>query len=129
MHITLQQWLDELEQERVEALENGQTQDQVFFSFDHETLADWGAESLSAFLLACASLYGRLPVGVDRWFYAWLDEMAGQFRICATDQLDQPLPFGCRVNAVSLETLVAGIFAVDSGLYSREALDVWQVRI
>ncbi|AJQ93194.1 hypothetical Protein YC6258_01146 [Gynuella sunshinyii YC6258] len=129
MHPTLQQWLDELEQERTEELKLGHVQDLVLFSFTPNNLSDWGMESLSAFLQACAALYGRLPSGVDRWFYAWLDEMAGQFRICATDRLDQPLPFGCQVNPVSLETLIQGIFAVDSGLYSRQALDVWQVRI
>lgn len=129
MHATLNNWLEELEEEieivspediNVEARSN-----RVSFDFDEGLLTEWGRESVQEFLNSCANLYQRKSRGMKLIFYSWFDEQAGQIRISAVSQAYNKLPFACGLNSTDLSQVVNGIYSGDSGLYSKGVLDVW----
>jgi hypothetical protein len=133
MHSTLNKWLEELEEETIVLTSNDinieATGNMVMFNFDCDLLKVWGKGSVAEFICACADLYSRKTNGYSMFFYSWFDEQASQFRISAVSQCYGEPPFGCKLNNVSLCELVNGIYAKDSGLYTREALDIWRMDI
>ncbi len=133
MHTTLNSWLEELEEETLivtsDIIDDEVNGNMVSFGFNGELLHEWGKDSLNEFLTGCSRLYGRKCNDLDLIFYSWLDEQAGQIRISAVRQDHDRLPFKCKLNRVSLSELVNGIYAEDSGLFSKGELDVWQQSI
>lgn len=130
MHNTLKKWLAELEEETVivcaEEVNQEARQNMVSFGFNHDSLEEWGKDSVIAFITECASLYHRKGSVSEMLFYSWFDEQAGQIRISAVDKRYGILPFGCQLNKVNLNELVDGIYADDSGLFTNGKLDIWQ---
>ena len=129
MHTTLSKWLEELEEETKifvsdEINEEAQS-NMVSFDFSEDLLNEWGKESVTEFLYACANLYGRRSGEKKIVFYSWFDEQAGQIRISAVSQTHDKLPFSCKLNSVSLSQVVNGFYSGDSGLFTNGALDVW----
>lgn len=132
MHNTLRRWLTELEDMVVtcaEDIHQEADQNMVSFSFDQNLLVEWSEDSVREFIGECANLYHRKSGVSEMLFYAWFDEQAGQIRISAVSQSHKKLPFRCELNQVTLNELVNGIYADDSGLYAKGKLDVWQQNI
>lgn len=129
MHTTLNKWLEELEDEtRLYVLDEVNQEAQanmVAFGFNEALLNEWGKESVTAFLNACAKLYHRKGGGHNFVFYSWLDEQAAQIRISAVSQTHEKLPFSCKLNPTNLSQVVNGIYRGDSGLFTKGALDLW----
>ena len=133
MHSTLNKWLEELEEEvaivtsdEINEEANG---NMVSFGFDHDLLKEWGKGSVIEFLTGCANLYSRKSNNLSMVFYSWFDEQAMQIRISSVSQGHGKLPFMCKLNSVSLNEVVNGIYTENSGLFTLGALDVWQQNI
>lgn len=133
MHTTLKKWLRELEDEttitKSSSINEEAHNNMVTFGLSEESLGDWGVSSVVEFLESCCSIYRSRSPGQEMCFYAWFDEQAGQIRISAVSQSHNKLPFRCQLNMVELNEMVQGVFETDSGLFSREALDVWRKNI
>jgi len=133
MHNTLKLWLDDLEEE-VEVLSSEDINEEarvnlVTFGFNEELLNEWGKSSVAEFIEGCSNLYGRKRPSSSMVFYAWLDQEAGQFRICAVSRAHGKLPFKCSLSFVSLYDVVDSIYSLDSGLFTDGNLHVWQKNI
>lgn len=132
MHNTLRKWLLELEATVVicaEDIHQEARQNMVSFSFNQNLLIEWSEDSVIEFIGKCANLYHK-KIGISEMlFYAWFDEQAGQIRISAVSQSHRKLPFRCELNQVTLNELVNGIYADDSGLYTKGKLDIWQQKV
>ncbi len=133
MHNTLRKWLIELEEEMVvicaEDIHQEAEQNMVSFGFNQDLLKEWSEDSVIEFIGECANLYHRKSGISEVLFYAWVDEQAGQIRISAVSQSHRKLPFRCELNQVTLNELVNGIYADDSGLYTKGKLDIWQQKV
>ena len=128
MHPTLSKWLEELEETKIstsEQINDEARANMVSFGFNASLLQEWGKESLTEFLLGCANLYQRKSNNLKMVFYTWFDEQAGQIRISAVSQVHSKLPFSCKLNPVNLNQMVNSIFSNDSGLFTKDVLDVW----
>ncbi len=130
MHNTLKKWLAELEEETViiysEDINQEANQNMVSFGFNQDLLAEWGNDSVVAFINECANLYSRKNENLKMIFYSWFDEQIGKIRISAVSQQHKKLPFGCELNEVALSELVDGIYSDNSSLYAKGKLDIWQ---
>ena len=129
MHSTLNKWLEELDEETSIVISSEINEEaranMVCFGFNQDLLESWGANSLTDFLGACSEVYRTKCTGTAMVFYAWFDELAGQFRVSSVSQSHNKLPFGCKLNQTDLGKLVKGIYESDSGLYTNGALDIW----
>lgn len=133
MHSTLKQWLEELEDE-VEVVSSEDINEEaranlVTFGFNEELLNEWGKISVVEFIEGCSNLYGRKSPRSSMVFYAWLDQEAGQFRICAASRAHGKLPFKCSLSFVDLNEVVDSIYSFDSGLFTNGNLHVWKKNI
>jgi hypothetical protein len=130
MHKTLYTWLNELIQEAkiITSLEIDEEahENMVSFGVNAELLGECGKESVSELLKRCAIIFRQKRAESPMVFYSWFDEQAGQIRMSAVSQAHGKLPFKCKLNQTSLDALVNGVYAKDSGLFSKGALDVWQ---
>ena len=99
------------------------------FGFNHDLLKEWGKESVNKFIKGCADLYSKKSNELAMVFYAWYDEQAGQIRISAVSQIHGKLPFKCKLNDAKLCEVVNGLYAEDSGRFTKGELDVWQQNI
>ncbi|MGP4717009.1 hypothetical protein ACTXGL_10260 [Psychrobacter sp. T6-6] len=132
MHNTFRRWLTELEDMVVicaEDIHQEAAQNIVSFGFNQDLLVEWSEDSVIEFISKCANLYHRKSGVSEMLFYAWFDEQAGQIRISAVSQSHKKLPFRCELNQVTLNELVNGIYADDSGLYTKGKLDIWQQKV
>ncbi|MFV1922521.1 MAG: hypothetical protein ACMZ63_07960 [Methylotenera sp.] len=133
MHSTLNKWLIELEEETVIVTSTNINEEahgnMVTFGFNQNLLTEWGKESVSNFIKGCADLYSKKSNDLAMVFYSWFDEQASQIRISAVSQSHGKLPFKCKLNRVKLNEVVNGIYAGDSGLFTKGELDVWQQNI
>ncbi len=133
MHSTLNKWLIELEQETVIVTSKNINEEAhgnlVTFGFNHDLLKEWGKESVNKFIKGCADLYSKKSNELAMVFYAWYDEQAGQIRISAVSQIHGKLPFKCKLNDAKLCEVVNGLYAEDSGRFTKGELDVWQQNI
>jgi hypothetical protein len=129
MHSTLNKWLEELylETSIVVSSEINEEADGnlVTFGFNQDLLESWGNDTLVDFIATCSEVYRTKSNGTAMVFYAWFDEQAGQIRISSVSQLHKKLPFRCKLNHTDLSQVVNGIYAEDSGIYTKGALDVW----
>ena len=133
MHSTLKRWFTELEGE-IEIIASEEISEEarintIAFGFNRELLNRWCKSSVIEFIESCADLYKRKGPSVAMYFYSWLDEQAGQFRICAVSQNHGELPFRCSLCFVDLNEVVDGIYVFDSGLFTRGQLEVWRKNI
>lgn len=131
MHTLHCKWLIELENE-LELLNSSNANEEAHhnmfsFGFNAEVIAEWGVESTTQFIECCYKIYSSKFKNEPMWFYAWYDEMVAQLRIGAVSVRHSKLPFRCQLNFCDLKTLVNGIFEDDSGLGSRQKLNVWKV--
>lgn len=132
MHNMLRQWLIELEEMVLlcaEDIHQEAKQNMVSFDFNQNLLIEWSEDSVIELISECANLYYRKSGISEMLFYAWFDEQAGQIRISAVSQSHEKLPFICKLNQVTLNELVNGVYADDSGLYTKGKLDIWQQKI
>ena len=133
MHSTLNTWLEELEQETVivtsDEINEEAKENMVTFGFNPDLLKEWEKGSVIKFLTGCANLYSKKSNNHSMVFYSWFDEQAGQIRISAVSQKHGKLPFECKLNHVSLDEVVQGIYTEDSGLFTKGVLDVYQQSI
>lgn len=85
---------------------------------------------LSEFLVKAFGAYSRRAreLGLDGWFYAWVDEMSGTLRcsISAVTTVTE-LPFGCRIETVENVDVIAQAalrFRYTSGIPLPELKDI-----
>ncbi len=130
MHSTLKTWLKEVEEETIivtsKEINEEAKGNMVTFGFNSSLLTEWGCDSVTDFINACAELYSKKSSNISMVFYSWFDEQAGQVRISAVSQAHGKLPFKCKLNSVNLSDFVNGIYAGNSGLFTNGELDVWQ---
>lgn len=129
MHRTLSNWIKELEEE-TEITTSNVVNDEarlnmVSFGITENQLNEWGRESVNEFLKNCSNIYRQKSKEKKLIFYAWLDEQASQIRISAVSEIHNKPPFGCPLNAISLDQFIKNLFENKSGLYTKGVLDVW----
>ena len=133
MHRTLNKWLEELEKETTVVTSNEINEEansnMVTFGFSQDSIEDWDKDSVVDFLAGCAEVYRIKSDGIAMVFYSWFDQQAGQIRISAVNQVHDKLPFKCKLRQVSLNEMVNGIYAENTGLSNNGVLDVWQQNI
>lgn len=111
----LEEWLDFVRQHSRDVVLDGPTNlvargNMLSFSLDRAAADILPPEELVAFLEQAFQVYQRklAPFPRPAWFYAWVDEMAGQLRLsavaCATPM---DLPFGCALAPTSDPGLIA----------------------
>ncbi len=134
MHSTLQQWLNELNDE-VSIVHSSDINEEangnlITFGVSDDVLNEWGEDSVIAFIEGCRDLFRSKCGGTGMWFYSWFDEQASQLRISAVSNRNETLPFQCKLCICKLSEMVHGIFFGNTGLFSdKKRLNVWKVDI
>jgi hypothetical protein len=133
MHITLIKHIEELSTE-LSLLQSDEVTEEAnanmyTFGISEELLQQYGANSVTTFLIEVSNLYGA-QCKSQMLFYSWFDEMASQIRVSAVSKKHGKPPFGCNIEPCELEQLVAGIFSGNGGLFIEpNKLLVWQKQI
>ncbi|GIU34326.1 hypothetical protein TUM4644_35550 [Shewanella colwelliana] len=130
----LKQWVSELEGE-VEILRSDEINDEAnanmnAFGISDEMMDSLSEEELSNFIQKCAHVYAQKTKGILTTFYCWYDDQAFQVRVGCVSEKHGKLPFGCKIQSIDLDELIANFKVGVNGLFTEnEALFVWQKSI